>query len=121
MTISNDLESCVFCKIARHESPASILYQDESVTVFNDIRPAASLHLLIIPNEHFSCLEELDEENFPVISRLYAVARLISERLNLADKGYRLILNNGSGAGQTVPHLHLHLLSGDKLPGFKHG
>jgi len=115
------LNDCIFCKIAKHDSPAKIYYQDDKVTIFEDIHPAAEVHLLIIPNKHFAQLEELGEDNFSIFASLFAAARLIAAKLNLSKRGYRLILNNGVGAGQTVPHLHLHLLAGEKLPGFRHG
>ena len=114
------LSDCIFCKIAKHDSPAKIYYQDDMVTIFEDIHPAADVHLLIIPNHHFSHLEEIGEGNFPIFASLFAAAHLIATKLDLTERGYRIILNNGSGAGQTVPHLHLHLLAGEKLPGFRH-
>lgn len=120
-TAKEQSTGCLFCKIARHDSPANIYYQDEQVTVFEDIHPAANIHLLIIPNNHFSLLEEIEEENTSIYASLFTAARLVVEKLNLSEKGYRLIINNGAGAGQTVPHLHLHLLAGDRLPGFRHG
>lgn len=101
---------CIFCKIIRLEIPATIVYEDERTLVFRDLNPQAPTHLLIIPKKHFSKLSEMREEDCLVLGHLHWVAKKIAAENNLGD--FRLTVNNGVGAGQTVWHLHLHLLAG---------
>jgi histidine triad (HIT) family protein len=109
------LSRCIFCQIVKGEAQADILYQDEQVTAFRDIQPAASVHILIIPNQHIASLNDSTGANEQEMGRLFTAARLLAEREGLTDRGYRLILNTGPDANQTVPHLHLHLLGGARM------
>jgi histidine triad (HIT) family protein len=105
------VSACVFCRIVRGEVQARVVHQDDDVTAFHDINPRAPVHVLIVPNRHISGVAEVEAEDEPVLGRLLNVARQLAEQLGVAD-GYRLVVNNGPLAGQTVFHLHVHLLGG---------
>lgn len=107
------MSDCIFCRIAQDEAPARIVYQDEEVTAFHDQNPQAPVHVLIIPNRHIASVAEAGEEDEPVLGRLFTVARRVGKELGVAD--YRLVINNGSQAGQSVFHLHVHLLGGRRM------
>ncbi|HLB58275.1 MAG TPA: histidine triad nucleotide-binding protein [Gammaproteobacteria bacterium] len=107
--------NCLFCKIAKGEIPANILYRDESVVVFDDIKPEAPHHKLIIPQKHISTLNELNTDDNQLIGHMIQVAKNVAQGLGIADEGYRLVMNCNAGAGQTVFHIHLHLLGGRRL------
>ena len=104
------MSHCVFCRIIKKEIPANIVHEDERVLAFTDIHPAAPTHVLIIPKEHIESVEEIPVGN-PLMSLLTDKAVQIAKQLNLRE-GYRLVVNNGDNGGQTVYHLHLHLLGG---------
>lgn len=106
---------CLFCKIFAGEIPAKELYRDAEVVAFEDIRPVAPTHVLLIGREHIPSVETLTDENIGVTSRLISVANRIAKERKLSGNGYRLVFNNGAQAGQTVYHLHLHLLGGRAL------
>jgi histidine triad (HIT) family protein len=95
--------------------PSSIVYEDEKVLAFNDINPVAPVHVIIIPKEHIANVNELTPENAAVLADIHLAAQKIAVKLDIADKGYRLINNCGIDAGQTVFHLHYHLIGGLKL------
>jgi histidine triad (HIT) family protein len=102
---------CLFCKIARKEIPAKIVYEDAEVFAFEDIGPQAPTHILICPRKHFASLNDAAAEDQIVLGKLHLVAAQIARERNLLD-GYRTVINSGRGAGQSVFHLHLHLLGG---------
>jgi histidine triad (HIT) family protein len=102
---------CLFCKIARKEIPAKFVYEDADVFAFEDIGPQAPTHILICPRKHFASLNDAVAEDQIVLGKLHLVAAQIARERNLLD-GYRTVINNGRGAGQSVFHLHLHLLGG---------
>jgi histidine triad (HIT) family protein len=102
---------CLFCKIAEKKIPSKVVYEDEDVFAFEDIGPQAPTHILIIPRKHFASLNEAGSEDAAVIGKMHLVAAELARKLNLTD-GYRTVMNSGRGAGQTVWHLHLHLLGG---------
>jgi histidine triad (HIT) family protein len=104
------MEDCLFCKIINKEIPASIIYENDDVTAFNDIAPKAPTHILIVPKQHIKSTEYITEENSGIAGMLVAAASKIARDLNL--KGYRLVFNCNEIAGQTVFHLHCHLLGG---------
>ncbi len=103
---------CLFCKIVAKEIPASIAFENERVVAFGDINPQAPTHLQIIPREHIPSSLEVNEINRDCIGELVEVAAQLARELGLADAGYRLVFNTGAAAGQTVYHIHLHLLGG---------
>jgi len=108
------MEDCLFCNIAAGRIPAAILYQDEDVVAFADIHPVAEHHILLIPRRHLASMAELTAEDGAMLGTLFATAaRLASERgLSDAQRGYRFVTNVGPHAGQSVHHLHFHLLGG---------
>ena len=106
------MKDCIFCKILSEEIPAEILYRDEKVTVFKDINPAAPIHILIIPNRHIPSVNSVTEEDELLLGHLFTTARSQAQKLNIAESGYRLIVNTGPDGGQEVFHIHMHLLGG---------
>ena len=102
---------CLFCKIAAKKIPSKLVFEDEDVFAFEDIGPQAPTHILICPRKHFASLNEAGPEDQSVLGKLQLVAAELARKLNLRD-GYRTVVNNGEGAGQSVFHLHLHLLGG---------
>lgn len=109
------MEQCIFCKIINKEIPASIVYEDDRVLAFKDINPAAPVHVLIIPKKHIANLKEINSENESYLIDIHKAANKVAEKLGIADKGYRLISNCGADAGQTVFHLHYHVIGGKEL------
>jgi histidine triad (HIT) family protein len=105
------MTDCVFCRIARKEAAAKIVYEDADLFAFEDIHPQAPIHILICPRKHIASLTETSAEDAPLLGRMVLVAAALAKERNLLD-GYRTVLNNGRGAGQSVFHLHLHLLGG---------
>jgi len=105
---------CLFCRILRGEIPAKKVYEDEHVLAFEDISPKAPTHVLIIPKKHFAGLKEAQAEDAEVIGRCHLAAAEIARQRNI-EQGYRTVLNVGPGAGQSVFHLHVHLLGGHHL------
>ena len=105
--------SCLFCRIAAGEIPARIAYQDEQVVAFHDIDPKAPTHVLVIPRAHVASLAEATDP--ALVGKLALLAAEIAKQEGLADRGYRTVINTGPDAGQTVFHIHLHLLGGRQL------
>lgn len=106
---------CLFCKIVAGEIPANVIYQDDYVLAFEDINPQAPTHTLIIPREHLATLDELDESKEAIAGKILVAARNIAREKGLDDRGYRLVANCLESAGQTVFHIHFHLLGGRNL------
>lgn len=109
------MSDCIFCKIVSGEIPSTNVYKDEQVTAFRDINPAAPTHILIVPNRHIDSVNFMATEDEPLIGRLFSIAKQLAAQEGIAESGYRLVMNTGAGAGQTVFHLHLHLLGGRQL------
>jgi histidine triad (HIT) family protein len=105
----------IFSKIVQGDSPAEILYRDELVTAFKDINPAAPVHILIVPNREIATANDLRREDEAVAGRMLVVAARLAREAGIAENGYRIILNCNRHGGQTVYHLHLHLLGGRPL------
>ncbi len=106
------MEDCLFCKIVEGEIPADIVYENDTVLAFRDINPQAPTHILIIPRLHIATINDLEPEHEMLVGRLFSAAKEIAAAEGLTDKGYRVIMNCGEGAGQSVFHIHLHLLGG---------
>lgn len=102
---------CIFCKIISGDIPSNKVYEDEQVFAFYDLDQKAPVHVLIIPKQHIKSVAELDESNSKVIGHIFEVAAKLAKELKL-DNGFRIVTNSGQSAGQTVPHLHFHLLGG---------
>lgn len=108
-------ENCIFCKIIAGEIPSQKVYEDDQVFAFRDIRPAAPIHLLIIPKRHIASVNDLTESDEPLVGHLFTTARKLAKEEGIAESGYRLIINNGPDSGQEVFHLHLHVLGGQRM------
>lgn len=106
------MDNCIFCKIAAGEIPADRVYQDETVVAFRDLNPQAPVHILVIPRKHIPTLNDLGPGDEAVIGRLCGAAREIAAAEGFAEAGYRTVLNCNEAGGQTVFHIHLHLLAG---------
>lgn len=108
---------CIFCQIVAGEIPSDIVYQDEEVFAFRDIKPQAPVHILVIPKKHIPSLDQLTEDELPLIAHMVAVANQLAKKEGVAQKGYRLAISCGEEGGQVVSHLHMHLLGGRRLSG----
>lgn len=106
-------DSCLFCRIARREIPSSIVWEDETALAFRDIDPKAPTHVLVIPKRHVASLNEATDA--AMLGHLMLAAREIAEGEGLAEAGYRTVMNTGADAGQSVAHVHLHLLGGRRM------
>ncbi|MGN1077903.1 MAG: histidine triad nucleotide-binding protein [Candidatus Gallimonas sp.] len=109
------MENCIFCKIIAGEIPSAKAYEDDEIVIFKDIEPKAKIHLLCVPKEHFALIEEADEGRAALLGRTLKKIGQLRKTLGLQD-GYRLVINQGENAGQTVHHLHIHILGGETLP-----
>lgn len=105
-------DKCIFCKIAAREIPSSIVFQDDRITAFRDINPQAPVHIVIVPNEHIPTLAGMEQAHEGVVGHMAYAATVLAEREGIAKSGFRLVMNAGPAAGQSVDHIHLHLLGG---------
>ncbi len=110
-----NMSDCIFCKIINGEIPSKKVYETDKVYAFQDIKPEAPVHVLIIPKEHIASHNELTSENIGIVQDLHLAAIEIAKQTGLAESGYRLINNCGADAGQTVFHIHFHLVGGRSL------
>jgi histidine triad (HIT) family protein len=106
------MTDCIFCRIARHEIPANVVREDDDCIAIRDLQPRAPVHVLVIPKRHVASVTELDESDETLAGHLLVVAREVARADGVAESGYRLVLNAGPDAGQSVDHLHLHVLGG---------
>jgi histidine triad (HIT) family protein len=104
--------TCVFCKILSGESPAAIIYRDDELTAFRDIHPIARTHILIIPNRHIDSVNQLEAGDELLVGQMVMLAKKLAKQEGVAENGYRLMINTGVHGGQTIQHLHLHLIAG---------
>ncbi|MEP7309555.1 MAG: histidine triad nucleotide-binding protein [Acidobacteriota bacterium] len=109
------MTDCLFCRLANHEIPASIVYEDERVLAFNDINPQAPTHVLVIPKRHIASLNEISVEDDRLLGELVRRAAAIAKERDLSAGGFRTVFNTNRDAGQTVFHIHLHLLGGRSM------
>ncbi len=109
------MEDCLFCKIVKGEIPSKKVYEDEDVYAFSDINPQAPIHILVIPKKHISSIVELNEENKDIVGKIFITINKIAKENGFLEDGFRVISNCGENAGQTVKHLHFHILAGKKL------
>lgn len=109
------MEECLFCKIINGEIPSSKVYEDDKVYAFKDINPAAPIHILVVPKKHIESLKDLKEEDKEYVWKIHEAINKIAEEQGFINDGYRVITNCGKNAGQTVMHLHYHLLAGEKF------
>ena len=108
-------ENCLFCRIAAGEIPSKKAFESDDVIAFHDIDPRAPVHVLIVPRRHIASVNALADDDAALVGRLYTVARDLASELGVAGGGYRLVMNTGPEAGQSVDHIHLHLLGGRTL------
>jgi histidine triad (HIT) family protein len=106
---------CLFCRIGRGEVTARIAHEDERVVAFHDINPQAPTHLLIIPREHVGSIHDMGDDQIETLAAMFAAARRLAGGVGAHRDGYRLVFNHGANGGQTVDHVHLHLLAGRQL------
>ena len=106
------MDTCIFCKIIEHEQPAKIVYEDDHVVAIEDIRPQAPVHLLVMPRKHVATLQDSENGDEAMMGHLFAVVTQLARERQLETRGYRTVINNGPWAGQTVYHLHVHVLGG---------
>lgn len=106
---------CIFCQIANKKIPAKIIYEDDFVVAFDDINPQAPIHKLIIPQLHIPSINDIGEEHKFLLGHMAVVAKQLARQSNIAESGYRMVLNCNQDGGQEVFHIHLHLLGGRKM------
>ncbi|HJR08732.1 MAG TPA: histidine triad nucleotide-binding protein [Pyrinomonadaceae bacterium] len=108
-------QDCIFCKVVAGEIPADVIYQDDRALAFRDINPQAPVHALVIPREHLDSLDDAAGSDERLLGHLLRVAARVANEQGLSESGYRTIINTGAGAGQSVFHLHVHVVGGRKL------
>ena len=109
------MPDCLFCKIIKHEIPASIVYEDDRVLAFNDINPQGPTHVLVVPTRHIATLNDLTTDDEQIVGEVVRRAAAIAAERGIAAGGYRTVFNTNRDAGQTVFHIHLHLIGGRSL------
>ncbi|NPV90231.1 MAG: histidine triad nucleotide-binding protein [Firmicutes bacterium] len=109
------MSDCLFCRIVNKEIPGQVVFEDDQVLGFKDISPMAPVHVLLVPKRHISTLNDTTEADIPLLGHINRTAAKLAEQLGIAESGYRLVLNCGADGGQTVFHLHAHLLGGRDL------
>ena len=109
------MADCIFCKIASGEIPCKLIFQNDDVIAFYDVNPVAPIHVLVIPRTHYKNLEDTFDVEPEIPTKLLLAIKQITKLLDIDEVGYRLILNSGENGGQTVPHLHFHIIAGKKL------
>ena len=109
------MSNCLFCRIVAGEIPAKIAYEDDDVIAFHDLNPQAPLHVLVIPRKHIATINDIQPDDAALIGKLMLAAKQVAADAGYADDGYRVVMNCGADAGQTVFHIHLHLLAGRHL------
>jgi histidine triad (HIT) family protein len=109
------MSNCIFCRIAAHETPANIIYEDEHCAVFRDINPQAPVHLLVIPRKHIVSLNDDLEDDRTLLGHMLAVAGRMAKEQGIDGTGFRTVINTNAEAGQSVYHLHIHILGGRRF------
>jgi histidine triad (HIT) family protein len=112
MDPSPDQDACIFCRIVNGRAAATIVFRDDQVTAFRDTHPIAHTHVLIVPNRHIDSVDELEAGDEQLLGHMVLVAKELARQEGVSAGGYRLIVNTGRDSGQTIPHLHLHLIAG---------
>lgn len=106
------MDECIFCRIAAGGIPSAVLHEDEEIFAFRDIDPKAPVHILVIPKKHVVSVNDLDDGDAGLVGRMVLIAKTLAVSEGIADPGFRLVVNTGGDGGQSVDHLHLHLLGG---------
>ena len=110
------LDDCIFCKLANGEIPTDMVMENDEVAVFKDANPQAPVHVLLVPKDHYACLN--DDVPAELLAKIMKMVPEVADAMGIHDSGYRTIINTGDDANQTVKHLHVHVAGGEKLPGF---
>src|SRR5439155_19644596 len=105
-------ETCLFCSIIKRDTPADFMHEDDLVVAFKDVRPQALVHFLVVPKKHVATLNDLTQEDNPLIGQMFQTAKKLAVQSYIHEKGYRTVFNVNAGAGQSVYHIHLHVLGG---------
>jgi histidine triad (HIT) family protein len=103
---------CIFCRIARGQIPAQIVHEDDDTVAFRDLNPQAPVHVLVIPRRHIASVNDIETDDRELIGALFVAAKSVARAERIAQTGYRLVMNTGADAGQSVAHIHLHVLGG---------
>lgn len=106
---------CLFCKIIAKEIPGEIVYEDEHALAFKDLKPVAPTHVLVVPKKHIAAIHDLIPDDAATIGNVFVAARKVADQLGLTAAGYRLVVNDGDAAGQTVHHIHIHVIGGRQM------
>jgi histidine triad (HIT) family protein len=109
------MTDCIFCRIVKGEISAQVLFEDETVFAFKDVHPQAPVHILVIPKQHVSTLNDVDPASMKILSEMFQTAKTVAHQVGIGEKGYRCVINTNTQGGQSVYHLHLHLLGGKQL------
>ena len=109
------MDDCIFCSIVKKEAECDIVYEDQDSLAFTDINKQAPIHTLVIPKRHIRSLAEIKDADLPIIGHLFDVANKVAEQKGISKKGYRLVINCGIESGQSVWHLHIHILGGRRM------
>ena len=109
------MSECLFCMIIKKDIPSEIVYENDFISVFKDINPAAPVHLLVVPKTHIPSVQAMGSEDENLMGKLFSGAKTAAEQAGIAESGYRLIINNGPDARQEILHLHMHVLGGGKM------
>ena len=109
------MSTCIFCQIAKHQVPSKIEYEDKEIIAIQDIKPATKVHLLVLSKKHIESVNDLKEPDTKLIGKMVLTAKKLAQKYHTDQKGYKLVLNTGPWSGQTISHLHLHLLGGQPL------
>lgn len=109
------MENCIFCKIAKGEIPSNFVYEDDKICAFKDINPVAPVHVLIIPKTHIASAMELNDDNSGIVAHIFSKIGEIAKIMGVDESGFRIVNNCGKDGGQTVGHLHFHLIGGKEL------
>lgn len=111
----NQDPNCIFCKIIGKKIPSTVVFEDELSLAFEDVNPQAPVHILVVPKQHIPDIHSMTEADRNIVGHLFLTAKKIADQKGLNAEGYRMVINNGAGVGQTVFHIHLHILSGRRL------
>jgi len=110
-----DYEECVFCQIINRSIAGEIIHEENDLVAFKDINPQAPEHILIIPRKHIARLSQVDQEDIPLVGKMLQLAATLARKNNYTENGYRIVMNEGKNGGQTVYHIHLHLMAGRRF------
>lgn len=109
------MPDCIFCEIVNKRMKSEIIHEDDKIVAFKDINPQAPVHILLVPRKHIDSVQDIQEEDAALMGTMVLIAREIAEKNNIGKEGYRLVINNGINGGQTVSHLHMHMMGGRRM------